>query len=269
VPISIVTRGPKIGSCNICNEYGSLTEDHTPPKICIKPTHVEIQHISSLLSVDQSQARGARSQNGVKYRTLCHRCNNSLLGAKYDPPFGAFVNGIGSLLRSSYHVARSTSIEAQPQAILRSLIGHIAAQGVDLYATGPLTEAIRDYFLDSSKPFPDGLYAYYWAYPHRPHVMARDAVYMDIPSGESFALWFLKFFPIAFLITWGPAIGLEHCIHEFQPWRSVPYDYRTQLPLRLRPVPPPFWPEAPSDRSMLLYGQEAIHAAGMPKIRVG
>ena len=83
----------------------------------------------------------------MKYRTLCHRCNNSLLGARYDPPFIAFVNEISLLLKSSIYLPSTLSIQGQPQAILRSLLGHIAAQGVNRYLKGPLTEPMRDYIL--------------------------------------------------------------------------------------------------------------------------
>jgi hypothetical protein len=202
------------------------------------------------------------SQNGVKYRTLCHHCNNSLLGARYDPPFISFVNQIGLVLKSPVYLPPSLKIRAQPQAILRSLLGHIAAQGVDRYLKGPLTEPIRDYFLDESRPLPDGLSVYYWAYPHRPHVMFRDAAYLDIPSGKPFAIWMLKFFPIAFLVTWGEPVGFEYAPHPFEPWRSSPFSQMDDLPLTLRPVIPVFWPEAPTKKSALMYGQEAIHAAG-------
>lgn len=260
--IILATRGPKNGRCNICGDFGPLTEDHTPPKGCLKPKQVELLHLSTLLADSPTSTKGRLSQNGVKYRTLCHRCNSSLLGAKYDPPFISFVNEIGLFLRSSVFLPPALMVRAQPQAILRSLLGHIAAQGVDRYLKGPLTEPIRDYILDESKPLPDGLSIYYWAYPHRPHVMFRDAAYLDIPSGETFSIWMLKFFPIAFVVTWGKPVGFEYTPHTFEPWRSSPFSHIVDLPLTLRPVIPVFWPEAPTDRSILVYGQEAIHAAG-------
>lgn len=258
--ILISTRGPKNGQCNMCGDIGPLTEDHTPPKGCLKPTQVELLHIVSLLSDEPTKTKGRFSQNGVKYRTLCHRCNNNLLGTKYDPAFITFVNNVGSLLRSSLHLPNTIIIQAQPQAILRSLIGHVSAQGVDRYQKGPLTEPLRDYFLDTSKPLPSDIRIFYWAYPHRPHVMARDAAYLDIPSGHSFAIWLLKFFPIAFLVVWGEPKGLHYPIHGFDLWHNCPFDTLVDLPVTLRPIPPQFWPEAPSDQSVLLYGQEAIFA---------
>jgi hypothetical protein len=92
--------------------------------------------------------------------------------------------------------------------------------------------------------------------------MFRDAAYLDIPSGKPFAIWMLKSFPIAFLVTWGEPVGFEYAPHPFEPWRSSPFSQMDDLPLTLRPVIPVFWPEAPTKKSALMYGQEAIHAAG-------
>jgi len=77
------TRGPKKGICNICGEYGKLTEDHTSPKESATITQVEMHHIVGILSAEKPGSRVRVSQNGVKFRSLCNRCNNSLLGGAY------------------------------------------------------------------------------------------------------------------------------------------------------------------------------------------
>lgn len=259
--VQIKTFGPKIGTCNICGEHGPLTEDHTPPKGCYRPTQVEIRHLSYLLSGTSNPPKGRRSQNGVKYRTLCHRCNNTLLGTLYDPPFIEFVNAVALHLRTPIALPSAVTIPAKPQSIVRSLLGHMSAQGVDRYLKGPLTRAMRDYFLDVSLPLPSGIRVFYWAYPYQLHVMFRDAAYIHLPTGRPFALWLLKFFPVAFLVAWDEPTGLNYPIHSLDPWRSAPIDLVAELPLNLTNIPPLFWPEAPTEQSMLMYGQEAIHAA--------
>jgi len=144
---------------------------------------------------------------------------------------------------------------------MRSVLGHVAAQGVDRYKKGPLTEAVRDYILDESLPLPEGLSIFYWAYPHSAHVMVRDAAIMNVaPSAKPFAMWLLKFFPLAFMIAWDEPHGMEFTPHSFESWRSLPFSYRAELPLTLRPTIPAYWPEAPTDNTLIMYGQEAIHA---------
>lgn len=260
MPILIATRGPKSGECNVCGDIGPLTEDHTPPKGCLKPKQVVLQHISHHLSDGGNHTKGRISQNGVKYRTLCHRCNNMLLGANYDPPFISFVNSVGSLLTSSLYLPNTLAVPGQPQAIMRSLLGHMSAQGVGRYQKGPLTGGIRDFMLDTSTPLPAGVNAFYWAYPYRPHVMVRDAAFIDHASQESVVIWLLKFFPMAFMFTWGPPVGLNEPMQSFEPWRNSPFDLVTDLQVTLRPTLHPYWPEAPSKQSTLVYGQEAVCA---------
>jgi hypothetical protein len=158
MPVVVTTKGPKSGMCNICGDVGALTEDHTPPKGWVRPSQVELQHVVRALSPENSpKVRRTVSQNGVKYRTLCGRCNSSLLGHAYDPHLVSFANQTGALLRSSLHLPPQLKVRARPQAIMRAVIGHIAAQGVDRYKKGPHAEAVRDYILDSSLPLPDAL----------------------------------------------------------------------------------------------------------------
>jgi hypothetical protein len=45
---------------------------------------------------------------------------------------------------------------------------------------------------------------------------------------------------------------------ELSQWRNEEIDYETDVPIYLKNIPHRYWPEAPSDTSMLMYGQEAI-----------
>lgn len=141
----IETRGAKIGRCNICGDVGNLTDDHTPPKGCTRIGAVQLLYITERLNVDKTKSNGRISQNGVKYKTLCSRCNNTMLGINYDPTFIDFVNSISSILKSNLYLPGVIPIKTKPQRVMRSLLGHLSAQGVNRYKKGPLTEPIRDY----------------------------------------------------------------------------------------------------------------------------
>lgn len=265
----IATRGSKSGQCNICGEVGPLTEDHTPPKGCVRPRQVELQSLLRRLSDTQLGPKSRFSQNGVKYRTLCHRCNNTILGARYDPALIDFVNRVSVVLRSQLALPRELALGGRPQAISRAVIGHLSAQGVDRYRKGPLTEAVRDYFLDPSLPLPEPLRVFYWAYPHQSQVLVRDAAYIHIGEGKPFALWFMKFFPVAFMVTWDDVGRLPYPVSSFDAWRMAEVEAETELPLSLHPLPPDHWPEAPTDHSVLAFGQQAINVkanSGWPLI---
>ena len=66
----VITRGAKVGPCNICGVDGPLTEDHIPPKGASRLTQVLMLSILDLLHVERPKKSGRFSQNGVKYRTL-------------------------------------------------------------------------------------------------------------------------------------------------------------------------------------------------------
>jgi hypothetical protein len=261
MPITIQTKGPKNGRCNICGKVGSLTEDHTPPKGCYRPTQVELHSIFQRITIDTENTQKPRfSQNGVKFRTLCKRCNNTLLGSLYDPALIAFVNSISSVLNSSLALPTVLPVRGQPQAIIRSVIGHLCAQGVDRYEKGPLTESIREYLLDKSLPLPVGIRLFYWAYPFRSHVMVRDAsCVIHFGVTQSFGTWFLKFFPVAFLLAWDGPDSLPFQTHSFDVWRYSSFDTIAEIPITLHPITPEVWPEYPLRDSMIMYGDEAIN----------
>ncbi|MBI5437290.1 MAG: hypothetical protein HY937_09330 [Nitrosomonadales bacterium] len=266
--ILIATRGPKFGECNICGDNTKLTEDHTPPKGCIKIGQVELHHITEHLAIERTKSKGYLSQNGVKYRTLCARCNNGFLGARYDQSLIDFVNGIGNSLRSEWPLPHVLSIRTKPQKLMRSLLGHLSAQGVGRYQKGSLTEPIRDYFLDETKPLPDGLKIYFWLYPFKHHVMARDCGYVDLRIQEPVVVWFLKFFPVAFMVTFEEPASYSFPFVCLSSWGKEQIDFEAELPVDLRSITPEYWPEAPTRNSVVMYGQEAIVSFNWKKLQV-
>jgi hypothetical protein len=63
------------------------------------------------------------------------------------------------------------------------------------------------------------------------------------------------------MITWNEHQGLEYAPDSFDSWHNLRIDEEVDIPIVLRPTLPAFWPEAPTARTILLYGQEAIHVA--------
>lgn len=253
----VETRGPKSGQCNLCGTHGPLTEDHTPPKGCYKPNQVELRSILHRLSSSTLDRKSTLSQNGVKFRTICAYCNNTLLGSLYDPPFINFVNQIANYLKSQLELPDLVTVKGQPQAIARSLLGHMAAQGVNRYKKGLDTETFRNYILDVSSPLPGNIRIYYWPHPHQSHIMVRDAAYGSTKNNTAFLFWLLKFFPLAFMVTWDE-LSLIPRLDNFDRWRNLPFETQSEIPILLRPPVNENWPEAPTDDSVLVYSRDAI-----------
>jgi hypothetical protein len=250
-------KGPLQGQCNICGSFGELTADHTPPKGCIRPGRAVLHNIVQRLSPGESTPRGKLFQNGVKYRSICAQCNNVHLGANHDRVLIDFSNSIANQLVSSSLATPFIYVTTYPQKLIRAVIGHICAQGEDRYNKGPLTEEFRDYFLDQTLPLPSGIRVYYWLFPFSNHVITRDSAYCDLRSGESAHFWLMKFYPIAFMVTWNASNKINFKVANFEAWRSTPVNIAANIPLLITPLIHPMWPEAPTYESIVMYGQEA------------
>lgn len=221
---------------------------------------MERLHITQKLSVNAQPTHGKRAPDGIKFKTLCSRCNSDLLGGKYDPALREFVNGVTSCLQSLLYLPETIGVVGQPQKIMRSILGHLSAQGDKRYLKGPNTEAFRDYFLDESLPLPTGIKVYYWVYPFHPQILIKDCAYLDLSTRSSVAIWVMKFFPVAFLATWQAELEQGFGLPSFDPWRYAQINDKATLPLHLTQIIHPDWPEKPTDNSVLLYGQEAMVA---------
>lgn len=257
------------GQCNICGETGPLTYDHVPPKGVAIPTQMRIDHIVRWIGGDredgnQQQRPVFRSQNGVKFPTLCGRCNSTLLGTRYDPALIEFVNGIDQFFRQPAGgiIPRVVDISGRPHRIMRSVLGHLCALSRDRYLKGKHTELVRDYLLDETKDFPEPLRFYYWIYPDAQQILIRDFVYMQFGEPEPVMAWLMKFFPIAFMITWDEKPDDRRFVmNEMTPWRGYGnIDTSVGIPINVTQKIHPMWPECPDDNGMSAYGESAFVA---------
>lgn len=200
--LTIVTRGAKVGQCNICGDIGKLTEDHTPPKGC---------------------------------------------------------NNIGNILKSQLIFPNVVSIKTKPQRVMRSLLGHLSAQGVDRYHKDALTALIRDYFLDETRHLPESLKIYFWLYPDKHQIIIRDCGYADIRVNDHVLIWLLKFYPVAFLVTFNEPNSFNFAADSLSIWRNEQIDYEVDVPIDLKNFPPVLWPEVPTNKyTCRVYGREAV-----------
>ena len=153
-------------------------------------------------------------------------------------------------------------IDGNAKLIGRAVFGHLAAQGVDRFSEAEPWLELRDWFLDTELKFPEGIRIYYWVYPHHGCVIFRDAAIADIRIQKTAAIWLLKFYPLSFMIS---REKTESQMFNL-PILPVNNDGVTQLPIQIRGIPHRYWPEAPTDDTIIAYGQEAMfsvsHEAG-------
>lgn len=257
MPLHMVTRGAKSGICNICGANGPLTEDHTPPKGCVRPTAMELQHVTHRL--DAEKAIKTKAHDGVKYRTLCSRCNNAFLGGRYDPVLIDFTRQVSDLIASDLLLPTTVAVPTKPALLIRAIWGHLAAVGVDRYLKGPLTTQWRDFFLDETLPVPGGSNFYYWVYPYRRQALVRDAGSLDISSGGQSIYWLMKFYPMAFSV-WMPQNGWTLGYRDLVGYLTAHPDDVVDVMVDLAPVPHELTLEAPTTRQAIMFGRDSIVA---------
>ena len=255
------TKGPPNGRCNICGEFGPLTEDHVPPKGTLRFPRMQLYRMADALSVKRSERGQPRNfQRGVKFRTTCKGCNRDVLGRLYDPELVRFSNEIASYLSSRFSLPSVASFQAKPGHIARAVLGHILAIGVERFPRGEMGDAAAEYVLDPSGAIPSKLGIYYWPYPFWDQVAVRGCGWVESFGAPPLVLSLLKFMPLAYMVTWDipPSFHVPH--RNLADLISGSRDKVTQIPVNFTEVPPQRYPEAPDDDGMVLHGQDSFFA---------
>jgi hypothetical protein len=248
----------RTGPCNICGASGPLTWDHVPPKGGIELQPVEIDRVAAVFSSRLGLKKPEISHDGLKFRTLCAKCNNKHLGAQFDPALNSLALSVGRLLRSPLALPPVLLVEAQPNAVVRAVLGHLVAARLSS-RPGLFDSQVGELILDDSKLIPPNINIFYWIYPYAQQIVLRDALmpavrgrYADF---QRFCL--LKYFPLAFLVTTADSYeGLA----SLTSWRNEPNAFRVQLRIDLHAARDPYWPEAPAPDNWLFGGQELLES---------
>lgn len=258
-------KGP--GYCVICGQYGSLTRDHVPPQGCAQISNAVL---SRLVMESQSPDRRGKTiyiQGGVKFKTLCARCNNELLGLRFDPELKYFVdtmlNGLTTVARNVL-IPRIVRLEANLNLIAKSVIGHIlASHSVDDTQVWRedigASESLRHYFLNSNREFPEQWRLYCWPYLARKQIILRHAAWMDTSlsnAGDKIVYGHLiKFMPFGFWLVHNQPKDFFIDAIDVTPI-GVPDSKREVVSFDLRHVPHHSYPENPPNPQVLLFSNE-------------
>eukprot|EP00456_Euglypha_rotunda_P053942 TRINITY_DN4358_c0_g1_i6.p1 TRINITY_DN4358_c0_g1~~TRINITY_DN4358_c0_g1_i6.p1 ORF type:complete len:176 (+),score=20.57 TRINITY_DN4358_c0_g1_i6:78-605(+) len=157
---------------------------------------MEVQHLHESLSAEQSP-RKYKANSGVRFRSLCARCNNYYLGAIYDPALIEFAKRVSSTVTFRDSLPPVFSVIGKPNKIARAVFGHLAAAKVDGYGSWKGYEALRDWFISGEGEMPEGMRLHYWLYPYQPQILVRGFGFTpEVGVVSVFVGWLLKFFQI-------------------------------------------------------------------------
>lgn len=237
------TFNKKDNICNICQIEKPLSKDHVPPRACppVKQ-RIILKLLPQILRGKGFDTNPKFSQNGVYYKTICEKCNNDILGGQYDRYLGDFTNTIETLIDSSFTLPQEFKVECYPNAIMRSILGHLLAAKTETDEVVDDT-LIRPCVLDSSLPIPEEINVFYWIYPYEEIVIFRDFIMPSIRGDLKTIGHFnmIKFYPVAFLIVHQLKSyeGLDS-LHHFN---KLPFDQKSSISIKLNPIRSSTWPE--------------------------
>lgn len=161
-------KGSEKGYCRICNQYSSLSLDHIPPRSCGNGDRVSV-------NIDNKKEI---FQNGFSCKTICEKCNNELLGAKYDKEFKVLYDRAIQHNKSKLSLPENVlPINIDCRSLFRGIFGHFLAitalngtESIGEILDKPVSDmvkhfsSLRDFVLCKRNNL-DDLDIYYWYYP--------------------------------------------------------------------------------------------------------
>ena len=153
------------GFCRICGMEKDLTEDHVPPQKGGNSAEVIVSYGSKTL----------RSQNGMRFKTICASCNSQVLGLENDAEYvRVSKDAAAHLSRLNLLPYRRLRLNVSPKKVICSVLGHFMAALIPDYNLSwlkkpldysPYQEAIRQFVLGNGS-LQDKVKCYYWFYNH-------------------------------------------------------------------------------------------------------
>jgi len=257
----------KASQCNICKRMKPLSWDHVPPKGGIHLSSVEQETVFQHMTMPKDNRKYSISQNGVKYRTICKECNE-IIGRKYDPVLNDFAYNVGRILKTKLTLPSIIYYKTKPNLLIRAILGHLLAAKADIDEV-TVDEQVRNIIFDEDASIPEEIKIFYWVHPYINTVIIRDiampAVRGKFSEGKVGFFSILKYFPIAYLIS---NLKEYEGLSEFTSYRnSKPQDI-IDIPINLKDIRGPEWPEIVDDGNIIV-GGKSIHSSvsAIPKIK--
>ena len=253
----------RISQCNICKTEGELTWDHVPPKACLNDIPVKINRLMD--GFPQYNKYKEQSQNGVKYRTICSHCNNSLLGTEYDPHLINFTQIICNTIEKAAKTANTSgsfaelndiTIPVHINRIARAICGHMLAANHTFNDVGRIDNELRSYFLTPNALPPSVFCLLYWFYPFSTISIARDFYPINVMGEKSFQLptgvcSIISSFPAAYILCDNSYSGdlpnlFSFCTSDIDAIVDIPFKFSSCF-LYDNILRPPLWPANVTD----------------------
>ena len=239
-----------------------LTQEHIFPKSLTLPGTKQIRELIPRIDIDKRYRKNTHlAQNGLTLKTTCAKCNNYLLGTKYDPALkhlydeaSLYVRNI-NLLPGNF--IKLENIELNKA--VRAIIGHMLAADKNPNPRAPKSRAMRRVLFDCDYKIPSEFSILMWLYPSKEQAIIRDIfVTEEFGRKSEEMIWIsaYKTFPLAFAFTHRSVIRdwPYKGIIDITKILSSNIDSKFTLTLSLKDIPHQIWPEAPTQSGAIFMG---------------
>lgn len=204
----IKIKKSEIDICNICGQRKKLSWDHVPPQ-CQNSLFIPEVYANTLFrGVPNEKAYMKKYQSGIKFRTICEKCNNVVLGEN-DNEYKTFLEDIvekiskisddqKNKLDDSVYITVSCKINR----ILRVVCGHMLAAKEEYDSEVNSDVYMREYVLNENLKM-ENIKVFAWFYPYSSILIARDFTCQghiedSHPKG---LISIISCFPISFVLS--------------------------------------------------------------------
>ncbi len=194
--MSNITLKRKDGICNLCGEESNLSWDHIPPKGAITLTDMWVE---SQFKASNTPDKKLTSQNGLKYKTICSKCN-SVLG-DFDRAYVDFMLNAKKYMKQfkCMFMPYLFSINVHTVKIAKSILGHVLASKTGL-CNSDNDECIREYVMGNETSLPNNIRIFYWLYDYNCTIVKTEIAELDIKTSKTNQFSVIKTFPVAFAV---------------------------------------------------------------------
>jgi len=199
--MSSIYKKTKSGYCRICGNYRKLSEDHIPPEKCFNEATIFV-----------NKPYNTTIDKGLRIKSICEKCNNSILGGNYDNELKLLVHEIDKyyLLRYQKNVLfKKVSITISKERIVKSILGHVLScygtqedlsksfnKEIDCYSN-----RMRKYVLGEENGFEKEIKIVFWLHPYRTIKVIPYFIFTELLNSETSIQGSLfSFYPIGIWI---------------------------------------------------------------------
>ena len=191
----------EIGICSICLKEKFLSDDHVPPKCCGNNKDSYYRRFTPEYLDGSSNGKLIHSQNGVKLRTICNKCNNDL-GTIFDVDLERFYK---SSLAQINKQSKFYSFDLLK--VIKAVIGHFLASAKPY--DKPQDNDMRKFYNSNAdkdvEEFANKYSLFCLGYPYKDSIfILRDYVTVFLhPNQKKIEdlLSSMYFYPFAFILT--------------------------------------------------------------------